>query len=149
MRRRRALRDEVDALLAAHGNAGRFGDEPVHVTGLDTSIDEDGPPDEPSPAASAPKFHPFLVFVALAAVATIVTFGYAGWFLIQRGGATLGFGWTEARRPGGWYVRTVDPSGPASGRLEPGDSTDHCQRRPALVRGGNDASAAGVTGRRL
>lgn len=112
----RALRSEVDALLAAHRDAGEFGEAPLFAPSLDDAPEPLAPP--PAPAR---RWHPFLFFVGLAAAASLAVFAHAAWLLLDSRGATTNAGWTERYDSGEWFVRSVDPSGPAAGRLAPGD----------------------------
>jgi GAF domain-containing protein len=121
----RTLRAEVDALLAAHRDAGTFGDHPVqlpsdpqdplaHEVSTETTV---GPRATPATAEGTL----YRVAVWCAAAITAATFSYAGWLLIRNGGASPSFGWTETNRQGAWFVASVPVSGPAAGRLQPGD----------------------------
>ena len=120
----RALREEVEAMLAAHHGAGKFGDEPVHVSSLGapdgahetiTSI----PVATGTPAISPPTA--FSIVVWLAAIATVAAFSYAAWLLIERGGTTVEVGWQETRHGAEAFVASVVPGGPAADRLQAGD----------------------------
>lgn len=79
-------------------------------------MSDDAPPSDP-----AARRHPFVWVVWLAAVVAIATFSYAATLLVREGGTTKAFGWSEASRDGSWYVSRVDSTGPAAGRLQPGD----------------------------
>lgn len=121
----RALRVEVDALLAAHRDAGTFGDHPVPLP----SDPQDAPGrDSSTETMVALRAVPvraegtlFRVIVWIAAAITAATFSYAAWLLVRDGGASPSFGWTETQRQGVWFVASVPASGPAAGSLQPGD----------------------------
>lgn len=128
------VRAEVDRLVAAHQRAGQFGEGPAaafngegptgsrHQVSTGETIDDsaiDGPDSETD--ARPGRKHFFIWIVWAAAAVVCVAFAYAAVLLVVDGGATKAFGWTDARRAGGWFVGAVDPDGPAAGRLQEGD----------------------------
>ena len=143
----RELRAELDAMLAAHHAAGSFGEAPMLDSAEewrdpaaraaepapDAAVPADGrPPTGPratgepatpsggvAPVPEGP--HPFLWVLRFSALVTVAVLTYAAWLLATKGGDTTSFGWSENERKGGWYVTSVDPSGPAAGVLRPGD----------------------------
>jgi hypothetical protein len=117
-----AFREEVEAMLAAHQRAGRFGDEPVHVSS--GGVPEDLPAEtvtQPRVAIPAQARTTFAVIVWLGAAATAAAFLYASWILIVRGGTVVDTGWQETRHGSDAFVASVAPGGPAAGRLQEGD----------------------------
>jgi hypothetical protein len=144
------VRAQVERLLAADHEAGHFGEVPV-VADLGDAPSGEAAPSRSSPpsganaheAAAAPQApsvrrlrHPFTWLVLLAAAASAMAFGHAAWRLVQNGGRTPSFGWGEARRAGAWFVARVDPAGPASGQLQPGDGLINFDGGPLHVRAG-------------
>jgi len=127
------VREEVDRLLAAHIDAGAFGDVPA-ITELgsrsptspthtaagvdDHAIDLDETTTDTSPRAH----HPFRWLAVFAALVALVAFSMATVRLVRDRGVTKEFGWEEQRgRGGGASVTAVSPGGPAAGRVEVGD----------------------------
>jgi hypothetical protein len=119
------LRGEVERLLAAHRNAGRFGQSPVFIeeTPVAAAIDA-------TPPAGARATRVFVAIAWLVAAATAAMFVYAAWLLVQRGATVQWFGWEVGPRGGGWYVTAVDPAGPAAGALRLGDELVAVDGRP-------------------
>ncbi len=108
------LKAEVESLISAHERPGRFLDDPVFGSAArliaDTRVE--------SPAG---RRRPFLWVVCLASVIIATVFVYAAVILVQKGGGSASFGWSEVRRGDHWFVSQVDGAGPAEGRLESGD----------------------------
>lgn len=105
----RELRVEVDAMLAAHRDAGQFGEVPLVLTPT-TGVVE-----------SKPQTHPFVWLVWLAVPALAAMFLYALWVLVPNSRIAGPLGWDEQRQGTEWFVSRVDPPGIAAGLLSPGD----------------------------
>ncbi len=128
------LRAQVERLLAAHLQAGEFGESPLPAfslappsdlpPSLDAPTDLSAAADSLTSAASSPELgrrQPFLAGVGLAAALVLVTFTYAAWLLVLNGGTAASQGWSEEQHDGGWLVTGVDPTGPAASHLRVGD----------------------------
>jgi len=121
-----SLRLEVESLLRSDEAAESFIEEPA--TALVAEVIADQPAqattqqltDAPIEPLDGPSRH-FLWTVRLASVIVAAIFAYATLLLVQKGGASASFGWSEVLRGDGWFVLRVDPAGPAAGRIEPGD----------------------------
>ena len=128
----RELRAELDAMLAAHDEAGAFGEAPS--LGSAHEWPEAQQADEPTPSTAAAPLperpHPFVWFLRFALLLTVAVFAYATWVLATKGGDTTSFGWSEVQRKDGWYVSSVDPAGPAAAALRPGDRVIGLEGRP-------------------
>ena len=139
-----AIRTEVERLLAAHRRAEGFGEVPVvaNISATASSLAPTSPQEELSELDSsaaeepAPRRHPFTWIVWAASLVTVATFAYVTWLLIVTGASTRIFGWDEARRRGEWLITSVDPQGPAAGRLEVGDRLIGMNGVPPFGRGG-------------
>jgi eukaryotic-like serine/threonine-protein kinase len=83
--------------------------------------------------APAARRHPFLWVVWLVTAAFTAAFGYAAWFMTRDVAA---FGWSEAQDGRLWLVASVDPSGPATGKLRPGDLLLSLNGDPGVARAG-------------
>jgi eukaryotic-like serine/threonine-protein kinase len=106
------VREEVERLLAAHADAGSFGDAPAVTEFADTTTSE----------VLARPHHPFRWVAVFAALVALVAFSIATVRLARDRGVTKEFGWEERRgRGGGAGVTAVSPGGPAAGRIEIGD----------------------------
>jgi hypothetical protein len=125
-----AVRAEVERLLAAHHNAGQFGEVPVITTlgespvlmpapaaptDVQVTVDFDS---ASSDSASRHSDHPFLWFTRAAALVALVAFTYGAWLILVNKGITKEFGWSEARQRGQWWVASA---GPTSDGLQIGD----------------------------
>jgi eukaryotic-like serine/threonine-protein kinase len=149
------VRAEVERLLAAHDAAGTFGERPLAVGTADVLAADQ--PRNPAPSATAdddPDLdaagsepvqdraarHPFVYVVWCAALLAAAMFATAASRLILERGATPAFGWTEARREAQWVVSSVDPAGPAAGRLQAGDRIVSLGGLPPVGRGGTTFS---------
>jgi hypothetical protein len=124
------VRAEVERLLVAHRDAGRFGDTPGYApqrvpspgAGAASSIATDDAPstvESPPDAAGSGRFFAAAAWVAAAATAAMFT--YAAWLLVLHGGTAEWFGWEASPRGTEWYVAAVDSTGPAAGLLRQGD----------------------------
>ena len=51
----------------------------------------------------------------------LILYSHAAWTVARYGNTTKDFGWTAARRGTEWVVASVNPGGPAAGRLKSGD----------------------------
>ena len=143
------VRAEVERLLAAHDQAGRFGEVPV-VGDLGESsptLPTKAAPDvvhrasvDLDPAATEPdsrrRYHPFLWFTSFAAIVSVVTFVYAASILAVNKGAPKKFGWSEARQRAAWFVTAVDSGGTTSGGVEVGDRILTLNGAPPFGEGG-------------
>ena len=107
------LRGEVERLLAAHRNAGRFGESPVFIEEAPVAAAIDT-----TPPAGARATRVFVAIAWLVAAATAAVFAYAAWLLVQRGATVQWFGWEVGPRGGGWYVTAVDPAGALEDRRQ-------------------------------
>jgi hypothetical protein len=124
------LRNEVDAMLAAHADAGAFGDVPILPTSVGSL-----PAESAAPAGQSSK-HPFVWVVWSAAPILAAMFLYGAWVLVPHSGIAAPIGWTEERRGAEWFVSSVDPAGPAAGSLREGDRIVSLDRTPPLGRFG-------------
>jgi tRNA A-37 threonylcarbamoyl transferase component Bud32 len=122
-----SLRAEVESLLAADREAGRFGEAPLIPSidssrrpGIETPISGSGELDEEPSVAPRPR-HRFVCIVWAVTMATAAAFAYAAWLLVFRSASFASVGWTEERRQGSWDIDAVDAAGPAAGRLQRGD----------------------------
>ena len=142
------VRAEVDRLLAAHQRAGQFGESPVAAFNVEKPIgalqqvftaedSDDSAADEADSESDAKpaRGQSFIWIVWGASLVAFVAFTAAA-LLMLNGGATTAFGWSEARRAGGWFVVRVDPGGPAAGHLEEGDRLIGLNRVPPFGGGG-------------
>ena len=117
-----AFRAEVEALLAAHQQAGRFGDQPVHVSSIGVPGDLQAETITESRGAMPTRTRTlFAAIVWLGAAVTAAAFSYALWILIVRGGTVVDTGWQETRHGSEAFVASIAPGGPAAGRLQEGD----------------------------
>ena len=143
------VRAEVERLLAAHEQAGHFGEEPVAADlgkSLPTVLTHTAAPivSEPaldrdqatSEAVSRRLRHPFLWITSVAAIVSLGSFIYAASVLILNKGATKEFGWREAREGNAWVVRALDPERPPATGLEVGDRILALNGVPPVPRGG-------------
>jgi len=142
------VRAEVVRLLAAHSAAEQFGEGPL------VALADEGPTrdlDHSHQAAAESseiidaeaevtprRRHPFIWIVWAVSLVTIVAFAQSTLVLVRDRGTTPAFGWTEARRAGGWFVQRVDPAGPAAGRLREGDRLITMNGVPPFEGGGTN-----------
>ena len=143
------LRTAVERLLAAHHQAGEFGEVPI-VADLDESA---LPAPTPAVLASVPapsstnldrstselnarRYHPFLWVTSLAALLALVAFIYGAWVLVINKGATKSFGWREVRQGGAWVVAAIDSPDVASSGIEAGDRIVALNGAPPVPMGG-------------
>lgn len=144
------LRKEVERLLAAHQDAGRFGETAVPVTpgGPSLALDHDLP--SAADAGAGPphrgKRRPRAVLAVLwiTAAATAAMFIYAAW-VIAAGENTRSFGWREVRRAGNPRVAAVEATGPAAGRLQQGDRVIAVNGIPPIGEAGTHPHRRGLS----
>jgi eukaryotic-like serine/threonine-protein kinase len=121
-----SLRLEVESLLRSDEAAESFIEEPA--TPLVAEVIAEQPaqatteqltdaPIEPTVG----RRYPFQWVVWLASVIIAALFAYAAFVLVQKGGTSASFGWSEERRGDDWFVSQVETNGPATGLLESGD----------------------------
>ncbi len=122
----REIRREVESLLAG-ASAGSFLERPAWQTG--DSGEEAPAIGEPSDAAG--RRHPFLGVVWLVTVLLAVAFGYSAWKMTAD---VADFGWSEVPRGRYWQVAAVGASGPAAGKLLPGDILVSLDGNPNVAR---------------
>jgi GAF domain-containing protein len=103
------LRSDVEALI------GQDRESPSGVL-----ADSSSPTIAP-PSTRPGRRDPFVWVVAATTVVVVLAFGYAGWLLVTRGGASISYGWTGVPRGDDWFVDAVDAQGPAAGVLQRGD----------------------------
>jgi len=148
------IRAAVERLLAAHDEAGEFGEVPIVV-----DLDESAlPVSAPAGSASLPTHastildrtsvepdspdsrhsHPFLWVTSLAALLAVVAFIYAAWVLVINKGATKSFGWQEARQGREWVVAAIDSPEVASSGIEVGDRIVALNGAPPAPMGGTN-----------
>jgi hypothetical protein len=122
------VRGEVERLLAAHRNAGSFGESAVFSRSPSAAaqIRDVGSP------AGARASRWFKAAAWLAAAASTLVFVYAASLLVQRVGMVQWLGWDATARGRDWHVAAVDPAGPASGALELGDRLVSVNGLPVL-----------------
>jgi hypothetical protein len=138
----RSVREQVDRLLAAHQDAGRFGETAVPVTPGGTSLEldrttpsaadpraEDSPADRDRPRA-------LLAVLWLSAAIVFAIFTYAAWLIAIDGVSSRSFGWREARRAHRSSISGIEPGGPAVGRLQRGDRIINLNGIPPLADSG-------------
>lgn len=77
-------------------------------------------PRPPAVRRRDPKPPFFWIAIAIGLLA-LGLFVIEGVHAIQFAGYSRHQGWTETRAGDEWRIATVDPAGPAAGRLEPGD----------------------------
>lgn len=76
----------------------------------------------PAPDLDAPaRRHPFWWFAFAACVALAVCLGFCLSTLVRYGGQSKDYGWTASLKGGAFKVQSVDPHGPAAGKLMRGD----------------------------
>ncbi|HLJ46078.1 MAG TPA: protein kinase [Bryobacteraceae bacterium] len=76
----------------------------------------------PEPATQkVTRKHPFWWFAALAALFLAAYLVFSVAMLVRYGAETKDDGWTSSTRKGQLVVLSVDPNGPAAGKLRPGD----------------------------
>src|SRR5436305_840994 len=63
----------------------------------------------------------FVVLTVACAVWSTFAIGYSAFHTLRYGGQSKVQGWSAARGGGAWMVTSVKPSGPAAGKLLPGD----------------------------
>src|SRR6185503_428604 len=117
------LRAEVDALLAAHERAGRFGETPIFASEArprPPPADHDASTPRAAAAHSIPRGR-FVWVVWLMALAALAAFSTATWRLVEQGFTLTSVGWSETRHGAETFVTAVDATGPAAGRVRPGD----------------------------
>ncbi|HEY8461816.1 MAG TPA: GAF domain-containing protein, partial [Blastocatellia bacterium] len=136
-----SLRREVESLLRSDEAAGSFIEEPAAALVAEAIAERDAQAhteqsiDEPvEPPAHANRH--FLWIVRLAGVVVAAVFAYAALLLVQKGGASVTLGWSEARRGDGWFVSGVDPTGPAAGLIESGDRIIDLSGAPPIAHAG-------------
>ena len=133
----RELQQEVESLLrqdvsrsgpldrpAWEGASSLLRSPPLGETAvsLETELPQSGETGSGHDPHEAPgRQNRFLWIVRLAALVTIASFGYAAAGLVKNGGIAKTFGWSEQQRGDAWFVDSVDPAGPAAGRLQRGD----------------------------
>jgi hypothetical protein len=114
-----ACRDDAEVLrevrsLLVEASAGSFLEHPAWTSSA--SSDEESVHAD-LPAARAPR-HPFLWVVWLVTVLLAAAFGYSAW---KMPADAADFGWSEVPSRPLWRVESVRASGPAAGKLLPGD----------------------------
>jgi hypothetical protein len=118
------LRAEVEALIAAQGAAGSFGERPLFE--IDERRTDAAGALSPEPPRR-PLFASVLWLVGAVALAVSV---YAAFLLAHASEASLG--WDETPRRDAFYVGRVAASGPAAGLLQPGDRVLALNGVPAI-----------------
>src|SRR5262245_16074827 len=108
------LKAEVESLIAAHELSGSFLDEPV--LGPAARLIADAQTDPP-----VGERRPFLWMISIASVLVAALFVGGVFVLVEKGGDSASFGWSEEEVGNEWVVSQIDPTGPAAGRLETGD----------------------------
>jgi hypothetical protein len=108
------LKAEVESLIRAHERPGGFLDKPALGSAATVIADS-------QVESRVGRRHPFLWVLWFASLIIAAVFAYAAWRLIQKGGVSAEFGWSEEQQGDDWLVYRVDPGGPAAGLLEPGD----------------------------
>lgn len=124
------VREQVERLLAAHENAGRFGEEPLPIPSdlwaKEATAAADATVavavDEPTDGLGVAGGHNWFQWIARGAlVLTLAAFAYGAFALATGSAHAPDLGWTETRSEGIRLVSAVDPAGPAAGRLQAGD----------------------------
>lgn len=119
----RALRAEVERLLAAHNQAGAFGAVPGQLIDAELArswaeSERQEMPDEPNASPARAGLGGFVLLLYLAAAAALLAFAYGGWLLVT---GLPELGWYGANRDGDFVAVWVDEHGPAAQELRPGD----------------------------
>src|SRR6266498_3371079 len=83
------------------------------------SVHPGGPLSQGTPYS--PSARRFLTAVTVLALVTVGAMVYAGFWIRGNQGVTKAVGWTAVIKAQSWFVGAVQPGGPASGRLIPGD----------------------------
>jgi tRNA A-37 threonylcarbamoyl transferase component Bud32/GAF domain-containing protein len=138
-----SLRLEVESLLRSDEAAESFIEEPAVALVAEAIAGQPAPTtsqqlDDASFEALVGPSRPFLWFVWISSVIIAAVFAYAACLLVQKGGASVALGWSEARRGDGWFVSRVDPAGPAAGRIESGDRIINMNGAPPIGSAGTE-----------
>jgi len=113
-----ALRAEVEALLSAERRAGSFGSAPLGMS-VDAAVATTSKPEGDLESETKRPNAREQWAARCTALVTIAALSWGAASLVLKHDATVG--WTEQQRGRWWHVHVIDPDGPASGALQPGD----------------------------
>lgn len=132
-----SLRLEVESLLRFDEAAESFIEDPP--TALVAEVIAEQPAQAITQQLTDAPIEPlvgrnrlFLWAVWLASVIVAAVFTYAALLLVKKGGDSASLGWNEVQRGDGWFVLSVDPAGPAAGRIESGDCIINMNGMPPI-----------------